>query len=53
MDGMGTDDETLIRVLTARRHRLHGINDKFMAKCGLVSCIVCGFPARVFLAVVS
>jgi annexin A7/11 len=34
MDGVGTDEETLMRILTSRRHRLRGINDEFMQTYG-------------------
>lgn len=34
MDGVGTNDELLVRVLTSRRHRLYGINDAYMTMYG-------------------
>ncbi len=33
MEGMGTKEEIVIRVITSRRHRLKGINDVFMQLC--------------------
>lgn len=34
VDSAGTNEDRLVRVLVSRRHVLHGIQSKFMAKCG-------------------
>jgi len=34
MDGMGTDEDTLVRIITSRRHRLFWINNKYMEMYG-------------------
>mmetsp|Transcript_5772 Transcript_5772/g.10004 ORF Transcript_5772/g.10004 Transcript_5772/m.10004 type:complete len:310 (+) Transcript_5772:88-1017(+) len=34
MDGAGTDEDTLVRIITSRRHRLFWINNKYMEMYG-------------------